>query len=185
MFRRFRNPGLRGGPLSGGPLAQLQRANRLMMEGRFVDAGDLLAQLAGGAQSRSHPRRAAELHARAAHSYADGSQEQPALAQAKSALTLFLQHQMAHRAPVFLSNITRKFTDKGMASAADSLQREFGSRVGPLPAEAQGGGSTPHGVLPTACPQCGAPLNPQEVDWVDSSTAECRFCGSMVRTQKG
>jgi len=156
-----------------------------MMEGKFGEAGDLLAQLANGAQTQNHPRRAAELHARAAHCYADGSQEQPALAQARSALSLFLQYQMAHRAPVFFTNITRKLGDKGLASAVEALKQEFGSRIGPMPAEFQSGAGPQHGVLPTSCPQCGAPLNPKEVDWVDEATAECRFCGSMVRADKG
>jgi hypothetical protein len=183
MFRRFRNSGPRGGPLGGGPLAKLQQANRLMMEGRFVEAGDLLAQLAKGAQTNNHPRRAAELHARAAHSYADGSQQEPALAEARSALSLFLQFQMAHRAPVFLANITRKLSEREMATAAEELKREFGSRVGPMPA-VQAGADPQRGHLPTSCPQCGAPMNPKEVDWVDAATAECRYCGSMVRTEK-
>jgi len=35
--------------------------------------------------------------------------------------------------------------------------------------------------LPLTCPSCGGPLRPDEVEWVDSITAECTFCGSMVR----
>lgn len=36
-------------------------------------------------------------------------------------------------------------------------------------------------VLPTHCPQCGAALRPDEVDWLDETTAECGYCGSPVR----
>ena len=36
-------------------------------------------------------------------------------------------------------------------------------------------------VLPTHCPQCGAVLRPDEVEWLDEITAECGYCGSPVR----
>jgi hypothetical protein len=35
--------------------------------------------------------------------------------------------------------------------------------------------------LPTHCPGCGAPVRPDEVEWLDDATAECAFCGSPVR----
>jgi hypothetical protein len=39
-------------------------------------------------------------------------------------------------------------------------------------------------TLPMHCPACGAPLRPDEVDWLDNVTAECGFCGSPVRETK-
>jgi hypothetical protein len=36
-------------------------------------------------------------------------------------------------------------------------------------------------ILPTRCPACGAPIAANDVDWVDDLTAECPFCGSLVR----
>jgi hypothetical protein len=38
------------------------------------------------------------------------------------------------------------------------------------------------GVLPASCGGCGAPLNPNEVRWHDTHTAECPYCGTMVKT---
>ena len=35
--------------------------------------------------------------------------------------------------------------------------------------------------LPTHCPDCGAPVRTDEVEWIDTETAECVFCGSPVR----
>jgi hypothetical protein len=37
--------------------------------------------------------------------------------------------------------------------------------------------------LPTQCPGCGAPVRPDEVDWLDDVTAECEYCGSPVRVE--
>ena len=36
-------------------------------------------------------------------------------------------------------------------------------------------------ILPTHCPQCGAMLRPDEIEWLDESTGECGHCGSRVR----
>jgi hypothetical protein len=39
-------------------------------------------------------------------------------------------------------------------------------------------------VLPTHCPSCGAALRPDEIEWLDESTAECAYCGSPVREHR-
>ena len=36
-------------------------------------------------------------------------------------------------------------------------------------------------ILPTHCPNCGAALRPDEVEWLDDLTAECGYCGSPAR----
>jgi hypothetical protein len=36
--------------------------------------------------------------------------------------------------------------------------------------------------LPSHCPACGAPMDAREVEWADVSTAECAYCGAMVRS---
>ena len=89
---------------------------------------------------------------------------------------------MVRRTPVFYANITRKLNSKGMKNVAEALENEFGTRVGPMPAPA-----TPpagqHGQLPTNCPKCGAPIHANEANWVDASTVECDFCGSLIRPE--
>lgn len=35
-------------------------------------------------------------------------------------------------------------------------------------------------TLPRHCPSCGAPLRPDEVEWLDDVTGECGYCGSPV-----
>ena len=41
--------------------------------------------------------------------------------------------------------------------------------------------SSKRALLPTRCPSCGAPLQQDEVEWLDEVTAECGYCGSPVR----
>lgn len=188
------------GPLGADQLAQLQQANQLMAAGQAGQAAPLFANLAAQLEASRHPRRSANLHARAAHAFADSQQGQLALEQARSALNLFLSSRMPLRAPMFFSNITRKLNNHGLQAAAQALQQEYGGRLqggGPL---RRGGGlrrrmaglggagpAAPaepvHGTLPTSCPKCGAPVHGSEINWVDPHTAECDYCGALLRAE--
>jgi hypothetical protein len=165
--------------LSASQIEVLAKANQLISNNNPSDAAPLFAELARELDT-PRPRRAANLHARAAHAYADSGNEQLALAQARAALTMFIQYRMINRTPVFFANITRKLTNKGMKNSASALQNEFANKVGPMPAQpAQG--STKRGALPTNCPKCGAPVHGGEATWVDNQTAECDYCGTLIR----
>src|SRR5450759_1587975 len=98
-------------PLGAEQLALLQQANQLMTNGNAGQAAPLFAQLAAQMEASNHPRRAANLHARAAHAFADNQAGQMALGQARSALNLFITNQMTLRTPMFYANITRKLNN--------------------------------------------------------------------------
>src|SRR5258708_5201650 len=150
-------------PLGDEQLAVLKQANDLMTNGSAGQAAPLFAQLAAQMEAAGHPRRAANLHARAAHAFADSQAGQMALGQARSALNLFIANGMGLRAPTFFSNITRKVGNHGMQNAASQLQQEYAGRLraGPAQQRRQGSqgaksGTAPaapaHGTLPTSCP---------------------------------
>ncbi len=180
MFRRIVNPALNTGPLNPEQMKILNQANQLVASGQPDQAAPLFARLAGVMETSNHPRRAANLHAQAAHAYSDSHAEQSALMHARSAMSLFIQYQMVQRVPVFYANITRKLTNRGMKASADALVKEFGLVVGAIPAATVS--ATPRGSLPTNCPKCGAPLHASEANWIDGNTAECAYCGTSIRT---
>ncbi|MGB8214476.1 MAG: hypothetical protein WCE68_13040 [Anaerolineales bacterium] len=181
MFRHPQNPAPNAGPLGPGQLQALNQANQLVANGQPALAAPIFASLASAMEKENHPRRAANLHAQAAHAYADSRQEQPALAQARTALNLFIQYQMNQRTPMFYGNITRKLTNHGLAGAAQALAQEYGGRVGAIPAAAPA--PKHHGALPTNCPKCGAPLHSNEATWIDDITVECAYCGVSIRAE--
>jgi len=178
MFRR--RLAMQNDVLSASQIEVLAKANQLMANNNSADAAPLYSELARELDT-PRPRRAANLHARAAHAHADAGNEQLALAQARAALTMFIQYRMINRAPVFFANITRKFNNKGMKNSASALQNEFGNRVGQMPPQ-PAPGSVKRGVLPTNCPKCGAPIHSDEATWIDNLTAECDYCGAAIRT---
>jgi hypothetical protein len=181
MFRRRRMINTMRAALDDEQLSTLQQANALAAKGQFGQAAPLFTQLAAGMEGGGHPRRAANLHAQASHAYAESQDEVHALAQAQVALRLFIRWQMAQRTPVFYANITRKMTAKGMAASVAVLQKEFG-QAGSEPVVQAAPAPARCGSLPPACTQCGAPVRSDEVAWVDDQTAECIYCGALVKT---
>ncbi|HTX80467.1 MAG TPA: zinc ribbon domain-containing protein [Longilinea sp.] len=178
MRRRFRRPFIGVMTLTVPQLEMLAQANKFIADQQFGQAAPLFAELARQLEIGRHPRRAANLHAQAANAYAEGGNEAEALVQARAALNLFIQYQMVQRTPVFYANITRKLTRHGMKEAANALQAEFGGKVSQLPAP---GVAAVPGLLPTTCPQCGAPVRNDEVIPVDANTVECGYCGALLR----
>lgn len=177
-----RNPDEQTEPLDP-PHRQVQvEANHLTAQGKPGQAAPLFAKLAE-VEKANHPRRAANLHAQAAHAFADSQQGPAALLQARAALRLFLKYQMIERAPVFFANITRKLNNKGMKNAADALVGEFGSRIAALPVVVTTTAAQKHGIPPTNCPQCGAAVHGERAKWIDSDTVECEYCGSPIRSE--
>lgn len=183
MFRRIRNQiRQNNNPLNAGQIEILAKANHLVSTNQSAQAAPLFAELAREMEASQHPRMAANLHAQAAHAYANASDPQGALAQARSALTLFIQHQMVQRTPVFYANIVRKLNARNMQTAANILQQEFGAQVGPLPAvpTSTAPALAKPGRLPSNCPKCGAPVH-------GSANAgeelECDYCGTPLRAE--
>jgi len=130
MMRRFRRPFINAVPMTAAQIEVMSKANALAASQQFGQAAPLFAELAREMEASQHPRRAANLHARAAHAYADAGNATEALAQARVALNLFVQYQMVQRTPEFYANITRKLTQHGMVEATNALKAEFGGKVG-------------------------------------------------------
>ncbi|MGC1378362.1 MAG: hypothetical protein WA821_19170 [Anaerolineales bacterium] len=180
MFRRIMRQGQQGNQLNAEQMALLVNANQVLTAGKPAEAAPLFTQLAVELEKQQHPRRAANVYARAAHAFADAQNETAALAQARKALTLFLQYRMVQRSPVFFANILRKMKAHNMNNAASAIQKEYGGQIGVAPVESQAAPSARRGVLPTQCPKCGAPVG-ADVNWVDERTAECDYCGTLLR----
>jgi hypothetical protein len=37
--------------------------------------------------------------------------------------------------------------------------------------------------LPPECPNCGGSVHPDEIEWTDSRSAICDYCGSILQTE--
>ena len=181
MADRYTNTALHGVSLPPAQMKILDQAYDLHIAGHSAQAAPMFARLAADLESENAPRRAASVHAQAAHVYADIKDEQNALAQARAALNLFLQYKLTHHISTFFPNITHKMNKFGLKNAAASLEKEYGAKVAaaltPAAAPAH------HGTLPTNCAKCGAPIHGDVAHWVDNQTVECEYCGSLIRAE--
>jgi hypothetical protein len=181
MFRR--RPRLHADIFAESQLANLVRANRLMSDGKPLQAAPLFAGAAQAMPAVRHPRRAANLYARAAHAFADGGDAERALANAKAALALFLQTNLTIRAATFYTTITSKLAARKMNAAVAELQKEFGPRITALPTTPRPLPPLRRGILPANCPKCGAPVHTEDATWVDENTLECEYCGAFIKNE--
>jgi hypothetical protein len=155
------------------------RARRFIGIGQFGKAAALLAELAGQMDIAARPKAAAELHARAAHCYVGAGIASAALAESEMALNGFNQAGLPERAAHFQRTITQRMQAHGMQAGAEALLARFGTPPALVPAALP----NQHLFLPTACPQCGAPLHRDEIEWIDERSGECAYCGAVIETR--
>ncbi len=179
-FRMF-GGGPRRGALNRRLLQAMSRANQMLANGQAVEAAEMLTDLAQRLEQGGFPRRAANMHALAARAWMEAKRDTEALAQARAALSQFLQLNMPRRAAAFYQNAIQQAQNRGMQKAADTLKQEFEAKIKALGVTA-GTAPASHGRLPAKCPECAAPVRSDEVEWIDNGTAECAYCGSVIQT---
>ena len=180
QFRRLAR-GLFGGPglglgLSPAAIQALNQANGLLGAGGYDEAADMFAQLADGAEEHGMPRRAAHMRAQAAYAQVQAGDPAQALEQARRGVGQLITAGRPRQARRMAERIAEALRSKGYATEANSL-------LGMAPAvdPAPGQPAAPAKTLPAKCPQCGGAARSDEVEWVDAATAECAFCGAVIK----
>lgn len=202
MFRRRppRRPFLRRSPFRRAPGAPLRppvlppkvreallRANHLMASGQFAEAAEIFEHLAKKAKEHGMVARAAELTLQASRACFAAGDIAAALNHAKESLRLLVREGRAGRIPLLLSKMTAALRGKGYDAQADELEREAERIIGELGLsleEAKQRAPQPpekRGTLPARCSGCGASIVPDEVEWHDAQTAECLYCGAILK----
>jgi hypothetical protein len=182
MFRRsFGRPA--GRIQVGSVPPALQRANRMMVSGQYIEAAGIFEQFASGALNRNGPR-APWFFMQAGQARLLAGQVPAGMAHIRQGLALFAGRsqfqRLYHAGDRFISDLQAR----GLPAEAKQIEDYLKA---PLPAgfvpEAGTTTAKPRPLLPTNCPGCGGPLRSDEVEWADEFTAECPYCGSAVRAQ--
>lgn len=194
MFRRrpFRRPPLfrrRPPRPSVPPRARqaLAHANRLMANEQFAEAAVIFERLSEEARRRGMLVRAANLALQASRAHFAADDVQTALERAKEGLRLLVRGGRVGRALRALSRIVETLREKGYDAEAEQLEQEAAQaleKMGLSLDEARQRVpqvTEKRGDLPACCNGCGASLVPDEVEWHDTHTAECLYCGTIVK----
>lgn len=183
--RQLQQPAEKPGQIPTGPLLRrLQAAHRLLEEGQYLLAAEAFEDLARGAQIRD-PERAPQFYLQAARAYLLAGNIDPAMQLIYHGLGLLANGQKWFRLRKYFNQADSELRARGYTSQADALGKWLYQQLVPPEAqEALPQDDAEHPALPTACPSCGAPLHPAEIEWVDEKSAECAFCGAIIRAEQ-
>ena len=179
MFRRPMHRAMRRFAVNEIQINEVMRANRLLQSGRFDQAAVEYFQLANKLERIGKPRQSANMHAQAALAWAKAGNEERALNQANIALRQFTLLRMQRR----IYELKTEFEETlhpGKTPSPVPLAPD--PKFTASPVTSSPGATQQRGKLPAVCPKCGAPVRSDEVEWVDNSSAECDFCGTIIQS---
>lgn len=158
----------------------LQEANLAFDKGEFGRAAELFERIAEGADARGGPR-APLFHLQAGRARIYAGQTALGIPSLKRGLALLAERQQHQRLLHAKTRVIDELKARGLTKEAADIEAwlktiaptasDFVTQLPP----------SKKPLLPTHCPQCGAALRPDEVEWLDEVTAECGYCGSPVR----
>lgn len=155
----------------------LQEANFAFSKGEYGRAAELFEQIARAADGRGAPR-APLFHLQAGRARVLAGQAALGFPSLKRGLELLAQRGQLPRLRRFGTMTVNELNERGFRNEADEIAVWLES-VLPNAPSAENANARP--ALPTHCSSCGAPLRPDEIEWLDQVTAECGYCGSLIR----
>ena len=159
----------------------LQEANFSFGKGDYGRAAELYERIAQTADDRGGPR-APILHLQAGRSRVYAGQTALGMPSLQRGLELFAQRGQLDKLQNAASRVVSELKERGLTKEAAEIEALLKGVAPSTPAITE---PVPvkKPILPTHCPACGAPLRPDEVEWLDEVTAECGYCGSPVREE--
>jgi tetratricopeptide (TPR) repeat protein len=161
-------------------LRVLRRVHRLLDDRQYAEAYPILDRLAEDAAQLGMPVQAANLYLQAARACLEMGDAQDAVALARRAIQLLVDAGQGARVTVLLPRLIQALNDRGFPDQAAALRAEVEALAGAPQA------ATPpprHGRLPARCPSCNGPVRADEVVWINSQSAECVYCGSVIQAE--
>jgi hypothetical protein len=159
----------------------LQEANFAFDKGEYGRAGELFEKIAETADARGGPR-APLFYLQAGRARALAGQIQLAMPSLNRGFELLAQRGAWKKFQQAGKRAVRELMENGFTAESEELQA-FLNRHSPreIPITPSPARPIKKQTLPTHCPSCGAAVRPDEVEWLDEVTAECAYCGSLIR----
>ncbi|MFC2064126.1 hypothetical protein ACFLXB_03405 [Chloroflexota bacterium] len=184
MFRR-RVARARRRPGRAGPHPLLQRANDLLNAGDFQGAAQLFDDLAQRAISRNGPA-APHLLIQAGRAKILADLVPEGIETIKQAFDIFAQRNEWMRLVRARKRAVEQLQQKGLEKEASDLEGYLSDKIPDnISEQIMSGSINPVSkaiaMLPVSCPGCGGPIRSDQVEWVDEITAECPYCGKIMR----
>jgi hypothetical protein len=160
----------------------LQEANFAFDKGEYGRAGELFEKIAQSTDARGG-QRAPIFHLQAGRARILANQTQLGLPSLKRRLELFAQRGHMHKLHQAARRVINELNARGLTKESAEIESWLMNLSLTMSVIENQPTPTKRPTLPTYCPSCGAALQPDEVEWLDETTAECAYCGSPVRAQ--
>lgn len=164
----------------------LLQAHRLFSWRQYLPAADLYERLAEGALTRE-PARAPHLFLQSGRARIAGGQIEHGMGQIRRGLEMLLTQQRYTELQRVAWRVEQGLANNGLEQQAEQIRNWL---AGLEPTETVIDWRTAPTVaparirLPLSCSSCGGVVDPTEVEWVDAITAECSYCGSLLRGEE-
>jgi len=183
MRRMFRREKRKGFAQQVPPI--LQEANLAFDKGEFGRAAQLFEQIAQTADARGplYAPRAPLFHLQAGRARIYAGQTALGVPSLKRGLSLLAERKYYQRLLNARRRVLSELKERGLVEEAAEIESWLKSISPPSSEFETQMPAARKPILPTHCPQCGAALRSDEVEWLDEVTAECGYCGSPVREE--
>ena len=166
------------------PRPLLRRVRRRIEQTDPARAATVLEKKAQAAEGQGMLDRAGDLYLEAARCYLQLDDIDRADDHGLKALQLFIQAKRPGKVRRLVPRMMAILHRKGYHDEAEKLRQEVDALLGALPGERAipwGERAVQRGSHPAKCPSCGGPIRSDEVNWIDSYSAECAYCGGIVK----
>lgn len=160
-------------------VSEFDQAEKLRAKSHPEQAAPIYVRLAVKAKTGKSPLQAGNLHAEAADAWLEAGNAQDALDQGWQAMGIFNELGLTKKAAEYKAQFAKNLRARGWADLADKFEREAGQI---LPVHIDTNVEIKRGQLPAECPQCGAPVRADRVEWINLHSAVCSFCGGTIKT---
>lgn len=160
----------------------LQEANFVFSKGEYGRAAQLFERIAQTADARGGPR-APLFHLQAGRARIFAGQTSLGMPSLKRGLQLLAEHSRFPRLNKAGRRVVAELNERGLQNEAAEIETWLKSVLPSMPSFDSLEGPSKRAVLPKHCPSCGAAVRPDEVEWLDDTTAECAYCGSPLREE--
>jgi hypothetical protein len=143
----------------------IRNAFEMQSNGNPAGMAETFAALAEQSEKDGCPRQAANLHAQSAHRWLDANEIEKAQVQADLSIAAFTKLDMEKRLLEFQTRFEVHKQNPGKPLQFNPASTSLQSKT-----------------LPAACPQCGAPVRSDEIEWIDQQSAECGYSGCILKT---
>ncbi len=158
----------------------LRRANQLMASGDYAAAASAFEQLAQAAEARGGPR-APFFHVQCGRARLAMGRKAEAVESLERGLGLFAVRAQTGKLASVGDRLIADLGQRGLTEEARQITDFVKGLLPNYVPGRTGAGAVGRAALPTHCPGCGAPVLPDEVEWLDHTTAQCAYCGTPVR----